>query len=94
MARVYCNFSSVNKVVPNGEVLSHAIQWAKDLVQNSPDAVQSTKRAILLSLQHGNVEVATIANAWATESKRNYNSENIKVNHSIVESTFDFSDNR
>ena len=74
---------SVNAVVPKGQVLSQALAWARDLVANSPDAVQSTKRGIVLAWQHGNVETATLAHAWATESKRTYKGENIKVRFPI-----------
>lgn len=70
---------SVNAVVPKDQVLSQALTWARDLVANSPDAVQSTKRGIVLAWQHGNVETATLAHAWAPESKRTYTGENIKV---------------
>lgn len=70
---------SVNAVVPKEQVLSQALAWARDLVANSPDAVQSTKRGIVLAWQHGNVETATLAHAWAPESKRTYTGENIKV---------------
>lgn len=69
----------MNKVVPKGEALAHALDWAREMVNNSPDAVQSTKRAILISLQHGNVEQATVANAWSAEARRLYKGENIKV---------------
>lgn len=70
---------SVNAVVPKDQVLSQALTWARDLVANSPDAVQSTKRGIVLAWQHGNVETATLAHAWAPESKRTYTGNNIKV---------------
>ena len=69
----------MNKVVPKGQALAHALDWAREMVDNSPDAVQSTKRAILISLQHGNVEQATVANAWSAEARRLYKGENIKV---------------
>jgi len=71
-------FGFVNKVVPKGEALSHALDWSREIVENSPDAVQSTKRAIVISLQHGNVEQATVANAWSAEARRLYKGENIK----------------
>jgi len=71
-------FGFVNKVAPKGEALAHAINWAREIVNNSPDAVQSTKRAVVISLQHGNVEQATVANAWSAEARRLYKGDNIK----------------
>jgi enoyl-CoA hydratase/carnithine racemase len=71
--------ASVNHVVPPDQVLPVAIEWAKRITENSPDAVASSKRAILLSKQFAGIESSTIANAWSTESKRVFEGENIKV---------------
>jgi len=68
----------VNHVVPPNQVLPVAIEWAKRIIVNSPDAVGSSKRGILLSKQFTGIENSTIAHAWSIESKRVYEGENIK----------------
>lgn len=69
---------SVNAVVPASEVLSTALLFATRIVENSPDAVQSTKKALLLLHKYSNEEtVAT--HVKSPESKRAFRSENIKV---------------
>lgn len=70
---------SVNIVVPKDKVLQTALDWATQITENSPDAVQSTKHGLILAGQHGNVELATHALARSAESKRTYTGENIKV---------------
>lgn len=69
----------MNTVVPKQNVLQTALDWAQQIVQNSPDAVQSTKRALVLAGQHGSIEQATQVHARTTESKRAYMGENIQV---------------
>ncbi|KAI0059422.1 enoyl-CoA hydratase/carnithine racemase [Artomyces pyxidatus] len=71
-------FGFVNLVVSREKLLSTALEWARQLVQNSPDSVQSTKRGLVIAAQHGSVETATLAHAWSPESKRAYNGSNIK----------------
>ncbi|TFK56825.1 enoyl-CoA hydratase/carnithine racemase [Heliocybe sulcata] len=71
-------FRFINQVVPASKVLPTALEWAKQIVANSPDAVQCTKRGLVLSGQHGSFEQATVALAWSPEAKRLYNSDNIK----------------
>jgi len=71
-------FRFVNDVVPPDQVLTVAVEWANRITENSPDAVASSKRGILLAEQFGGVETSTIAHAWSTESKRVYEGENIK----------------
>jgi hypothetical protein len=70
---------SVNRVVPTHQVLSTSIAWAKEITDNSPDAVASTKRGILMGKQFAGIETSTIAHAWSIESKRVYEGENIRV---------------
>ncbi len=71
---------SVNQVVPEKDVLSTALNWAGEIVQNSsPDSVQSTKRALLLANQYGSVEDVVVAHIQSKESKRQFVSENIQV---------------
>lgn len=70
----------MNKTVPKEKVLSEALSWANVIVRDSsPDAVQSTKRGILLSWQYGDVEEATVKHALSPESVRHFDGENIKV---------------
>ncbi|OCH88745.1 enoyl-CoA hydratase/carnithine racemase [Obba rivulosa] len=71
-------FGFVNKVVPKSQVLSTALAWAAEINANSPDAVQSTKRALLLSNQHGSVEDTVLTHVWSKESTRAFKSSNIK----------------
>lgn len=66
--------------MPEKDVLSTALAWAAEIAQNaSPDSVQSTKRALLLANQHGNVEDVVVAHIQSKESKRQFVSENIQV---------------
>lgn len=66
--------------MPKGKVLPEALSWANAIVRDSsPDAVQSTKRGILLAWQYSDVEEATVKHALSPESVRHYDGENIKV---------------
>ncbi|THH09821.1 hypothetical protein EW146_g8564 [Bondarzewia mesenterica] len=69
---------SVNAVVPKDEVLPTAVEWATRIAANSPDAVQCTKRGLVLAARHGDVERAVIEHAWSAESRRVYGGDNIK----------------
>lgn len=69
---------SVNAVVPADQVLSTAIALAKEITKNSPDAVQSTKVALLLAQKYS-VEEAFRTHVWSMEAKRVYEGDNIKV---------------
>ena len=69
----------MNDVVPPDQVLHVAVEWANRIIENSPDAVASSKRGILLGEQFRGVETSTIAHAWSTESKHVYEGDNIKV---------------
>lgn len=71
-------FRFVNEVVPLSSLLDTAISYAKRIIENSPDAVQSTKHALVSSLQEGGVDEAFIKHAWSSESKRVYLGTNIK----------------
>lgn len=75
--------SSVNTVVPKAQLLQTAIDWAVRITQNSPDAVQSTKRALIEAARHGDVEQATLANIRSPESIRVHQGENIKVSRAL-----------
>jgi enoyl-CoA hydratase/carnithine racemase len=74
----YERFGFVNMVVPKAQLLQTAIEWAFMITQNSPDAVQSTKRALIETAKHGDVEQATVAHIRSPESTRTYQGENIK----------------
>jgi len=76
--QAHTRFGFVNLVVPRAEVVPCAIEWAKLIASNSPDAVQATKRGILMTAQHPSMESATIASAWSPESKKVYTGSNIK----------------
>jgi len=67
----------VNTVVPKAQVVPTAIQFARKIVQNSPDAVQCTKRALVLSQKH-NFEETVLTHTWSPETGRMYKGENIK----------------
>lgn len=75
--------SSINTVVPKAQLLRTAIEWAFKITQNSPDAVQSTKRALIEAAKHGDVEQATLAHIRSPESTRAYRGENIKVSKAL-----------
>lgn len=69
---------SVNTVVPGSEVLSTAISIAQQITANSPDAVQSSKVALLLSQNNSFQETFTKHNL-SPESRRVYKGANIGV---------------
>jgi enoyl-CoA hydratase/carnithine racemase len=75
---------SVNLVVPRDQLLPTTIEWARQITQNSPDAVQSTKRALIEAAKHGNIEQATFAHIWSPESGRSYRGENMKVSVPLI----------
>ena len=72
------SFKSVNTVVPGSKVLSTAISLAQQITSNSPDAVQSSKVALLLSQKHNFSETFTTHNL-SPENRRVYKGANIKV---------------
>ncbi|KAI0783399.1 ClpP/crotonase [Abortiporus biennis] len=71
-------FHFVNKVVPKSEVLKTALDWARQINENSPDSIQSTKRALLLNNQHASVEDVVAAHLRSEEAKRAHDSDNMK----------------
>jgi 1,4-dihydroxy-2-naphthoyl-CoA synthase len=72
----------VNVVVPNSEVVKTAIKFAKQMNQNSPDAVQSTKKGLLIAQNYGHRDAEAKHN-WTPENTRVYKGENIKVRSRI-----------
>jgi hypothetical protein len=83
---IHHHHSSVNKLVPRGKALQEALNWAAVLVEKSSlDAIQSTKRGLLLATQFGDVEEATVKHALSRESVRHFDGENIKVRFLYLE---------
>lgn len=70
-------FGFVNAVVPAPQLLPTALELAKDIVANSPDAVQCTKHGLLLA-QQSNHSDSFMTHIWSNFSKRVYRGENIK----------------
>ncbi|KAK7686660.1 hypothetical protein QCA50_010260 [Cerrena zonata] len=74
----FSRFGFVNKVVPKNQVLATALEFAREINQNSPDSVQSTKRALILANQKTTLEDAVAAHVLSKESRRAQGGENIK----------------
>ncbi|KAJ7640887.1 enoyl-CoA hydratase/carnithine racemase [Mycena polygramma] len=53
-------FGFVNAVVPPSEVLPTALDLASQIVVNSPDSVQSTKKGLLLAQKYSNEETTAV----------------------------------
>jgi len=70
-------FGFVNEVVPADRVLPAALAAAAAIAANSPDAVQATKRALVLAQEWGHSEML-VHHVWGPESKRAYKGDNIK----------------
>ena len=69
----------MNELVPLSSLLERAVSYAQMIVENSPDAVQSTKHALIRNLHDGGVEDAVLKHNWSLESKQVYLGNNIKV---------------
>ncbi|KAG8712743.1 hypothetical protein FRC11_014322 [Ceratobasidium sp. 423] len=74
----HTKYRFVTNVVPPSQVLSSAINLAKEIVSNSPDAVWSTKKALLDGQQYASLEEAVIKHNLSEESKRVYCGDNIR----------------
>lgn len=70
-------FGFVNQIVPQTDVISTALAVAREIIANSPDAVQSTKEALLTS-QKLNVHETFQVHVTGPVSTRVYGGENIK----------------
>lgn len=68
----------MTNVVPPSQVLSTAVSVAKEIVSNSPDAVWSTKKALLEGQQYASLEEAVIRHNLSEESKKVYQGDNIR----------------
>ncbi|QRW08758.1 enoyl-CoA hydratase/isomerase family protein [Ceratobasidium sp. AG-Ba] len=74
----HTRYRFVTNVVPPSQVLGTAIMLAKEIISNSPDAVWSTKKALLEGQQHASLEDAVIKHNLSEESKRVYEGNNIR----------------
>ncbi|CAE6382889.1 enoyl-CoA hydratase [Rhizoctonia solani] len=74
----HVKYRFVTSVVPPSQVLSTAIDLAKEIVANSPEAVWSTKKALLDGQEYGNLEEAVRKHNLSEESKKVYQGENIR----------------
>ncbi|KAF8167219.1 enoyl-CoA hydratase [Crassisporium funariophilum] len=71
-------FGFVNTVVATpAEVIPTAVATAQQIIANSPDSVQSTKKGLLLSQRHNHLEVL-VTHSWSPESRQVYKGANIK----------------
>lgn len=70
--------NSVNAVVPAVQLIPTALAVAKEILANSPDAVQSTKHGLLLSQKLNHSDSFT-SHTWSDLSSRVYKGENIGV---------------
>ncbi|KAG8736918.1 hypothetical protein FRC10_008757 [Ceratobasidium sp. 414] len=70
--------TSVTSVVPPSQVLSTAVGLAKEIVANSPDAVWSTKKALLEGQKYASLEEAVIEHNLSEVSKKVYQGDNIR----------------
>lgn len=68
----------MTSVVPPSQVLSTAVNLAKEIVSNSPEAVWSTKKALLDGQKYASVEEAVVQHNLSEESKRVYQGDNIR----------------
>ncbi|CCA67917.1 related to enoyl-CoA hydratase [Serendipita indica DSM 11827] len=73
----YQRFNFVNAVVPSTKLMSTALEWAAMISSNSPDAVRSTKKALMLAKEHGMWE-GSKRHIESPEHKQAMNGENIK----------------
>jgi hypothetical protein len=72
--------SSVSAVVPRDAVMRQALEWASTIISNSPDAVRSTKKALLLAKENGMWD-SSREHFASQEHQSSMRSDNIKVTH-------------
>ncbi|EIN14339.1 ClpP/crotonase [Punctularia strigosozonata HHB-11173 SS5] len=68
----------VNVVTAPPDVLPTALALAKSICANSPDAVQATKRSLILASEHAGVEDAFQRATFSAEMRRVYDGANMK----------------
>ncbi|KAG8686103.1 hypothetical protein FRC08_012744 [Ceratobasidium sp. 394] len=74
----HTRYRFVTTVVPPSQVLSTAIGLAKEIIANSPDAVWSTKMALLEGQKYASLEEAVIKHNLSEVSKKVYQGDNIR----------------
>ncbi|KAF8333172.1 enoyl-CoA hydratase/carnithine racemase [Cantharellus anzutake] len=70
-------FRFVNDVVPPDRVLPRALEYAEAILNQSPDAIRSTKKALNEAVLHGNIEDAWKSHVVSSESRSVYFGANI-----------------
>lgn len=80
----------MNEVVPKDRVIPVALEWASRIVENSPDSVQATKRALLMANQIADVEELVVKHAQTKEMLRLYGGDNMKVPTEIYRGNMPF----
>jgi enoyl-CoA hydratase/carnithine racemase len=75
---------SVNTITTPSNVLLTALALARSICANSPDAVQATKRSLVLASEHGGVEEAFKKATHSAELQRVYDGDNLKVRLTIT----------
>jgi enoyl-CoA hydratase/carnithine racemase len=69
----------VNIVVPGAtSIVAEALKLARHITANSPDAVQATKRALVLSQQGLGHDEVVSSHVWSRHCERVYHGGNIK----------------
>ncbi|KIO21896.1 hypothetical protein M407DRAFT_245357 [Tulasnella calospora MUT 4182] len=76
-------FRFINAVVPADQVMPTALQFAKVITANSPDAVQSSKTGIICAEQEGGLDAAAGAHVDSGETERMFTGENISVGERV-----------
>ena len=71
-------FGFVNEIVPAKDVLPTALSIAKQIIENSPDAVQSTKECLLIAQKGVGLHEIVEEHVKSGVSTRVYKGENIK----------------
>ncbi|CAO3628695.1 unnamed protein product [Cunninghamella blakesleeana] len=73
-------YGLVNKVIPNDQnVVDAALEYAKTIIQNSPDAVMFTKQGLLLALERDSITAATKDWLDSEEAKAWRGGENLTI---------------
>jgi len=74
-----CNrFRFVNKVVPKDEVMTTALDWAQTIAKQSPETIQSTKRALVLTNHTAGVEDVVVKHLRSSEGIRMFNGKGFR----------------
>jgi len=71
-------FRFVNDVVSPDRVLPRALEYAEAILNQSPDSIRSTKKALNEAALHGNIENAWRFHVVSSENRSVYSGENIK----------------